>query len=257
MNFQVSGQGSLRQRPQGSFLVPSVDLGCGPGSVAVMVPEAESQGLLVWRGPLVSLGVLTWEKILWRSEERVELWRKFEGEWYPLGVGQQHFLFCFSGQTLILFLFSLWQNVFSHHCAADTMIVIEASTVYMLWMCTHSLDPSGFDVCDYRCCGWERHWCSGLEASLSIDLLWRTALSALPCGAGSFLPEVGSGHALSGLKNLSRFLEAQNVLVRALASGKSTLRDGGPRSVLAQAVRPIWCSRFLSASAKRLIRGWF
>lgn len=73
MNFQVSGQGSLRQRPQGSFLVPSVDLGWGPGSVAVMVPEAESQGFLVWRGPLVSLGVLTWEKILWRSEERVEL----------------------------------------------------------------------------------------------------------------------------------------------------------------------------------------
>lgn len=44
MNFQVSGQGSLRQRPQSSFLVPSVGLGWGPGSVAVIVPGAESLG---------------------------------------------------------------------------------------------------------------------------------------------------------------------------------------------------------------------
>lgn len=44
MNFQMSRQGSPRQRPQGSFLVPGVGLGWGPGSVAVMVPGAESPG---------------------------------------------------------------------------------------------------------------------------------------------------------------------------------------------------------------------
>lgn len=40
----MSGQGSPRQRPQGSLLFPGVGLGWGPGSVAVMVPETESPG---------------------------------------------------------------------------------------------------------------------------------------------------------------------------------------------------------------------
>lgn len=37
------------------------------------------------------------------------------------------------------------------------------------------------------------------------------------------------------LENLSRALEAWSVLARALTSGKSTLRDGGPRLVSVQA----------------------
>lgn len=38
---------------------------------------------------------------------------------------------------------------------------------------THSLGPYGCDVCDYRCCGWEREIdvIPGLEASDGIDLL--------------------------------------------------------------------------------------
>lgn len=81
-----------------------------------------------------------------------------------------------------------------------------------------------------------------------VFLAWKL-LSVLICFEGQLcLPSlVGIGHSSQGLgrpcsfwpENLSRILEAQNVLVRALASGKSTLRDGGPRSVLAQAVRPI------------------
>ena len=38
---------------------------------------------------------------------------------------------------------------------------------------TQSLGPCGFDICDYRCCGWEREIdvVPGLEVSHSIDLL--------------------------------------------------------------------------------------
>lgn len=45
----------------------SVGLGRGPGSS--------------WMGvPLMSLAILVWEGSLWGSQEKLELWRKFEGE---------------------------------------------------------------------------------------------------------------------------------------------------------------------------------
>lgn len=71
----------------------------------------------------------------------------------------------------------------------------------MLRKCTHGLGPSGFDVCDSGCCAWEREVdvAPSLDAVLSIDLP-RMALSALPCRAGSFLPELGSDHLPSGLR---------------------------------------------------------
>lgn len=33
-----------------------------------------------WRAPLVALEVLTWKEIFWRSQEKLELSRKFEGD---------------------------------------------------------------------------------------------------------------------------------------------------------------------------------
>lgn len=120
--FQVSWAESPMWRPQGGLLALGIGSGWSPGSVEVMTPGAGLPGSPCCRVPFVSLGVLTQEEILWRSQERLELWRKFEGVWSPLCVMGSGFivLFCFPGQTLIL-LYLVYDRIYSATTVLQTL----------------------------------------------------------------------------------------------------------------------------------------